>query len=447
MDIRLYNTLTGQKDTFKPIKAGQVGIYSCGPTVYNFAHIGNFRTFIFGDILRRAFEWNGFEVKHVMNITDVDDKTIKKSQEEKISLGLFTKKYEQFFWDDLKELNILTPHQTPRATESVGDMIELIQTLLDKGVAYEASDGIYFSISKYPNYGALSRLDIGSAGKERISNDEYNKDNPRDFALWKFYTADDGEVCFDAPFGKGRPGWHIECSAMSMKNLGENLDIHTGGSDLIFPHHENEIAQSEAVTGKKFVNYWLHGGFVTVDGKKMSKSLGNTFRLQDIKMRHFHPLAYRYFVLGAHYRTLLNFTWEALASAQASLQKLVWEFENLPEGKAEETTLQKFRDFMNDDLDTPRALALLHEAFNQKLTRATIEKMDKVLGLDIKNLSEKTREIPAEIMGIKKERDEARVQKDFKKSDELRDQIENHGFVMEDKNGESVIRKKLSSLI
>lgn len=447
MEIYLYNTLSGQKEEFKSLREGQAGVYSCGPTVYNFAHIGNFRTFIFNDILRRTLEWNGFTVEHVMNITDVDDKTIKKSREEGVSLGTFTRKYEHFFWDDLQELNILRPQKTPRATESIDEMIELIKSLLDKDVAYEASDGIYFNIAKFPDYGALAKLDFESSSKERVSNDEYDKENARDFALWKFHTEEDGEVSFEAPFGRGRPGWHIECSAMSMKNLGETFDIHTGGADLVFPHHENEIAQSQAATGKKFVNYWLHGGFITVDGKKMSKSLGNAFILKDLKAKGFHPLSYRYFVLGGHYRTLLNFTWEALQSAQTSLQKLAFEFENLPEGEADKPTLDKFRELINDDLNTPQTLALLHEAFSSKKSKKTIAKMDEVLGLDIAALSRRIAEIPAEILSLKAERDGARAAKDFTRSDALRSQIENLGYIVEDTTNETHIRKSLSALV
>jgi cysteinyl-tRNA synthetase len=447
MDIYLHNTLTGKKEKFEPIEKGKVGIYSCGPTVYDFAHIGNFRTFIFGDILRRMFEYNSYVVNQVMNITDVDDKTIKKSQQEKISLSAVTKKYEDLFFKDLQTLNILPATKTPRATESIADMIELIEKLLQKEVAYQTSDGIYFDISKSENYGELAHLDKQIINKERVTGDEYDKENARDFALWKLYSEEDGEVYFDAPFGKGRPGWHIECSAMSMKNIGPNIDIHIGGVDLIFPHHTNEIAQSEAATGERFVNYWVHGEFITVDGKKMSKSLGNIFTIKDILEKKIDPLAFRYLVLSAHYDTLLNFTWEALSGSQKSLEKLVFEFDNLPDGEADTETLKKFRGFINDDLDMPKALALLHESFGGKKSKKTIEEMDKVFGLSLVSLSKKIKsDIPEEVLEMKKERDSARAQKNFQKSDELREEIEREGYIIEDADGKSTLRKNLSAL-
>ena len=443
MEIRLQNTLSGEKEVFKPLKEGEVSIYNCGPTVYDYAHIGNFRTFITGDVLRRMFEFNNLTVNQVMNVTDVDDKTIKRSQAEGVSLETLTRKYEELFFSDLKSLNILQPTKTPRATESVAEMISIIEKLIEKGVAYKSSDGVYFDITKSDGYGKLANLNLETKPQERIANDEYDKENARDFSLWKFYSTEDGDVAYDAPFGKGRPGWHIECSAMAINNLGETLDIHTGGSDLIFPHHTNEIAQSEAVTGKKFVNYWVHGGFITVDGKKMSKSLGNIFTLQNLKDKNIDPLAYRYFVLGAHYSTILNFTWEALEGAQTALKRLRAKVNSFPnDGAVVET---QFNEFINDDLNTPKGLAVVWDILkDEKITpadkKATILNIDTVLGLELDKVE--TFEIPENVQNLIKERDLARNDKDFAKSDELRAKIEEFGFeVMDTPEGTKVFPK------
>jgi cysteinyl-tRNA synthetase len=443
MEIKLHNTLSGEKETFAPIKEGEVKMYNCGPTVYDFAHIGNFRTFIMADLLRRTFEYEGYKVMHVMNITDVDDKTIKKSKQEKAPLKTVTSRYEKLFFEDLKALNILLPNVTPRATENIQKMIELIERLLDKGAAYTSSDGVYFDISKAENYGELARLDLSTKTKERIANDEYDKENARDFSLWKFYTEADGDVFYEAPFGKGRPGWHIECSAMSMNELGETIDIHAGGSDLIFPHHTNEIAQSEAATGKKFVDYWVHGGFITVDGKKMSKSLGNVFTLADLRSREIHPLSFRYLCLSTKYSSLMNFTWEAVQGAQVALEKIVNEYQQA--ANSENTSSEILSEFANaicDDLNMPVAVSLLHEA---KL-RKEIDEMDKVLGLNIKKLAEEIQKVPSEIKDLQKQRDEARKSNDWKLSDELRDKIEVAGYVVKDSVLGTIILNTLSNL-
>lgn len=439
-DIYLNDTLTKEKRKFEPLKQGEVSIYNCGPTVYDYAHIGNFRTFITGDILRRVFEYNNLKVNQVMNITDVDDKTIKRSQTEGVSLETLTRKYEDLFFEDLKSLGILKPTKTPRATESIPEMISLIEKLLDKGVAYKSTDGVYFDITKSDGYGKLANLNLENTTKERVANDEYDKENARDFSLWKFYSNDDGDVVYDAPFGKGRPGWHIECSAMAINNLGETLDIHTGGSDLIFPHHTNEIAQSEAVTGKKFVDYWVHGGFITVDGKKMSKSLGNIFTLKDLRDRNIDPLAYRYFVLGAHYSTILNFTWEALEGAETALKRLRgFMSKKTPTGEGEKMLVKeyedKFNSLINDDLNTPKCLALIYEIIEDKRLWDNnkidlFKKFDKVLGLNLEKFE--NFEIPKEVQNLIKERDLARNAKDFAKSDELRVKIEEFGFEVKD---------------
>jgi len=292
--IKFYNTLTRKKEIFKPLKDKKVGIYTCGLTVYDFAHIGNLRAYVFADILRKTLKANDFEIKEVMNITDVDDKTIKKSQEEKESLKEFTKKYEKAFIENFKEMNIEKSEVMPRATDNIKEMVSIIKELLKKRIAYKTNDGIYFSIKKFKDYGKLSGVKIKklkTGASKRVSKDEYEKDSVNDFALWKFYDKKDGNVFWETEIGKGRPGWHIECSAMSMKYLGKQFDIHIGGVDLIFPHHENEIAQSEASFGKKpWVKYWLHNEWILVDGKKMSKSKKNFYKLEDITNKGYSPL-------------------------------------------------------------------------------------------------------------------------------------------------------------
>ncbi len=449
MEIYLHNTLSGDKEKFAPLKEGMVTMYNCGPTVYDYAHIGNFRTFILSDVLRRMFKYNKYEVDGVMNITDVDDKTIKKSMSEKVSLKKLTRKYEKLFFSDLKSLNIKKPTKTPRATDSIADMILLIEKMLANGTAYKSSDGVYFDITKSVGYGKLANLNLENTAKERIANDEYDKANARDFSLWKFYTKEDGKVFYDAPFGKGRPGWHIECSAMSMKDLGETIDVHTGGQDLIFPHHTNEIAQSEAVTGKKFVNYWIHGGFITVDGKKMSKSLGNIYTLENLKEKKLDPLSYRYFVLGAHYSGMLNFTWEAVDGAQTALKRLRNLVQNLTEDSGKKNTGSKykklFKEYINGDLNTPKALALVwdlikDETVSDSTKKKLILNFDKVLGLELDKVEKF--EIPENVQTLIKERDLARSQKDFAKSDEIRKQIENLGFEVKDTPEGTVVSPK-----
>jgi cysteinyl-tRNA synthetase len=372
MPIYIYNSLTQKKDEFKPIKKGHVGIYNCGPTVYDTAHIGNFRSFIMYDIVRRVFEYEGYLVTQVMNSTDVDDKTIKRSHDEHKSLLELTRHYETLFLAELHSLNILTPHRFLRATEHVKEMIDMISILLEKGVAYPTRDGIYYSIGLFPDYGKLARIKLDDKARERIANDEYEKENPRDFALWKFHTPEDGDVFWEAPFGKGRPGWSIECSAMANWALGATIDIHTGGIDLLFPHHTNEIAQSEAATGHPFAHYWIHGAFMNINDDKMSKSKANFLKLNDLAEAGISPLGYRYWLLTSHYRSQINFTVDAVKGAQNAYVRLVEAFidfsttvhihddhhqhhEMVSEAfdyKAE------FKKVMTDDFNTPEGIAL-----------------------------------------------------------------------------------------
>src|SRR3989338_3545310 len=377
--LKFHSTLTRKKEVFRTVKEGKVQMYTCGPTVYNFAHIGNFRAYVFEDLLRRYLKYKGYEVRQVMNLTDVDDKTIRDSQKEGISLKEFTERYGKAFFEDIKTVNIEPAEVYPKATEHINEMIQLIQVLLDKGIAYKSSDGsIYYSISKFKGYGSLAHIKVKElkAGA-RVKQDEYEKEQASDFALWKAWDESDGDVYWNSQFGKGRPGWHIECSAMSMKHLTkafesgnfdaekfESIDIHTGGVDNIFPHHEDEIAQSEGCTGKKFVNYWLHCEHLMVDGKKMSKSLGNFYTLRDLLAKGHNPKAIRYALMSTHYRKPLNFTFEELEAANTAVKKLeelkLYLDNSDGRAKAGKTTAKAARDFeeaMDDNLNISAALA------------------------------------------------------------------------------------------
>lgn len=444
MDLVLTNTLTGAKETLRPIRDREVKMYHCGPTVHDYAHIGNFRSSIIYDVLRRTLEYAGYEVTQVMNITDIDDKTIKRSHDEGITLAALAMRYENYFLADLRHLNVKVPEHLPHATAHIGGMIALIEKLLRDGFAYKADDGIYFDIAKSQGYGTLASLDLEAGVQARVANDEYDKKNARDFALWKFWSEDDGENVFDASFGKGRPGWHIECSAMAMSKLGETIDIHSGGVDLIFPHHTNEIAQSEAATGKKFVNNWLHIEFLMVDGQKMSKSLGNFITIKNIVEKGFSPLAYRYFVLGAHYRSKANFTWEALEGAQTAWLRLK---DHMGEeiGKVNKEYQKRFLEIVLDDLDMPRALALAWEvakdtSLSSADKTATLLDFDQVLGLGLE--VKKHYDIPTAVKKLMDAREEVRQNKDWVKSDELRDEINSLGWNIADTDeGQSLSHK------
>ena len=444
--LRLQNTLTHKKDIFKPIRKGQVGMYTCGPTVYDSAHIGNLRTYVFEDILRRSLQFLRYKVTQVMNITDIEDKIIKRGQVENKKIGEITKTYTKKFLQDIKDLNIEKAEEYPLATDHIKEMIELIQTLMKKGFAYKGEDGsIYFDISKFKTYGKLTGLDkVTIKDGARISSDEYGKDQARDFVLWKIKKK--GEPSWKSPWGQGRPGWHIECSAMSMRYLGKSFDIHTGGVDNIFPHHENEIAQSQAATGKKFVNYWLHAEHLLVGDKKMAKSAKNFFTLVDIQERGYIPLAFRYLTLGAHYRSKLNFTWTALDGAQSGLWnlwrevgrlKFISEHDKFKNNKELTSKLKVlFREAIEDDLNIPEAMAVVRRALSDpeispEEKRKLVFKMDEVLGLDLAR-ADVLSKIPVHIKALAAGRELLRRNQQFVKADTLRHKVESLGYDIED---------------
>ncbi|MCH8049452.1 cysteine--tRNA ligase [Patescibacteria group bacterium] len=461
MDLKLTNTLTRKKETFEPIHKGKVGVYSCGPTVYLTQHIGNFRSFIFADILRRVLEFNGYEVKQVMNITDVghlvseadvgEDKMIIAMRREGKSVWEIAAFYTVQFLKDMDRLNIKRPHVVPKATEHIDEMIEVVKTLEEKGYTYKTSDGIYFDTSKLESYGELSgqKLEDKEAGARVEVSPE--KRNPSDFALWKFSPKEQKrEMEWDSPWGAGFPGWHIECSAMSEKYLDSPFDIHTGGVDHIPVHHENEIAQTKGARGHQLANWWLHGEFLLVDGGKMSKSLGNFYSIDDLIEKDFDPIAFRYLVLGAHYHTQLNFTWKALEAAQHALNKLddavrEWDEPSEPDQDA----LDRFLDKINDDLNMPGALAELWKVVNDEemdsgMKAATLLKFDQVLGFRLDDYIAKPLKVPQEVQKLLKDRQEARKQKNWERSDQLRDQIAQKGFIVEDTPEGQHLREKRS---
>ncbi|MFC1720863.1 cysteine--tRNA ligase [Patescibacteria group bacterium] len=463
MQIQLFNTLTREKEGFKSLQPNKVGMYHCGPTVYDYAHIGNFRAYIFADILRRMFEYNGYEVNQVMNLTDVGhlasdadegiDKMTKALEREGKPITLEAMKevadfYAAEFFKDLDSVNIKRPQTFPKATEHIKEQIELIKRMEEKGATYTISDGVYFDTSQALNYGELAKLDIDNlkAGARVETNPE--KKNPIDFALWKFSGKFNKDMGWDSPWGKGFPGWHLECSAMSMKYLGENFDVHTGGIDLIPIHHTNEIAQSETATGKPFVNYWMHSDFVDVSGEKMAKSAGNFITLKTLTDKEFDPLAYRYLVLTAHYRTKINFTFDSLMAAQNALGKLYTFVSSIDDtsGKINEDYKEKFTEAINDDLDTPKAIALMWELIkNPEISPAdkyaTLIDFDHVLGLNLATQKTTKEDIPKEVGALAQERQKAREEKDFKKSDELRDKIAEMGYEVKDLDDSFKINK------
>ncbi len=455
--MKLYNTLTRQKEEFKPLREGVASIYSCGPTVYQYAHIGNMRSYVFMDILRRTLKYNGYKLKHAMNITDVghlvsdadegEDKMLKTARQAHKSPLEIAEYYTDVFMKDIAELNIEKPEYIPKATEHIDEMLEFVEGLVEKGYGYETSDGIYFDIMKFEGYGKLSRLDLeGQIAGARVDVNE-EKRHPADFALWK-KAPKEHIMQWPSPWGMGYPGWHIECSAMSRKYLGDEFDIHTGGVDHIPVHHENEIAQSEALLDKPAVHYWLHGEFLLIDNGKMSKSLGNAYTIADIKKEGYSPLAFRYMCLNANYRSKLNFTWEGIKSAQVALDRLfegVLAHKNAPEDIRLEADViggfeRDFIDAINDDLNISKALGVAWNAVKHGTKSHDIYelllKMDRVLGLDFDKVSEKHEderfELSPEIEELVNRRQQARKDKNWKLADEIRDKLNSMGIQLED---------------
>lgn len=458
--LKVFNTLTRSKEEFHPLKEGKVGMYSCGPTVYDVPHLGNFRSFVMSDNIRRYLEYLGYEVKQVMNITDIDDKTIRGSGEEGVSLAEFTRRYEKSFFDGLRSLNVLPAHEYPRATENVDLMLGIVEDLEAKGFAYEADGSVYFSVSKFRDYGKLSGLDMSKIKiGATVEVDEYDKENPRDFALLKRSTESEVErgIYFESKWGKVRPGWHIECSALSMKHLGPTIDIHTGGVDLVFPHHENEIAQSEAHTGKPFVKHWIHGEHLMVNGEKMSKSLGNYVSLEDALKEHSSEVL-RYMFVSTHYRKILDYTPDLARNAASNYERLRNAYENLlfalnTADKAEDPRMAEvlaelreveteMRDAMDDDFNNPAAIGVFHKlarALNQYLLggrslavleafREVFESFSGIFGLVFAappSLSE-------EHAQMVRQREAARASKNWALADEIRSRLRGEGILLED---------------
>jgi cysteinyl-tRNA synthetase len=455
--IRFFNSLTRQKEKFVPIEEGKVRMYTCGLTVYDFGHVGNFRAFIFEDLLRRWLEYQGFKVTQVMNLTDVDDKAINGARKNGVPLKEYTERYAKAFFEDVETLNIEKAEYYPKATEHIQEMVALITKLMEKGYAYKGEDGsIYYDISKFKDYGKLANIKVENLKLgARVKVDEYGKDEAQDFALWKAWSEEDGDAFWKTQFGKGRPGWHIECSAMSMKYLGETLDIHCGGVDNMFPHHENEIAQSEAATGKKFVNYWLHNEHLLIEGRRMAKSLGNYYTVRDLTAKGYDPKAIRYLLLATHYRQQVNFTFEGLEAAKNTVERLTNFVLRLldTDGKGSGEQLQShiervrngFEGAMDDDLNISVALAALFDFIREvnnlidvnKLSKEEarevhelILKFDKVLGV----IGEVKREekLPKEAEQLIMRREEARKAKDWKTADDIRQQLRAMGILIED---------------
>ncbi|MFZ2639496.1 MAG: cysteine--tRNA ligase [Verrucomicrobiia bacterium] len=458
MSLRVFNTLSRNLDEFRPLDpAGKrVGIYTCGPTVYDFAHIGNFRAFAFEDLARRYLVYRGYEVVHVMNITDVEDKIIRKVRETGEPLKQLTGRFTAAFLDDCRALNLLPAHHVPRATDHIPEMLSLIGTLMEKGVAYQAPDkSVYFSIAKFARYGQLKKIDADQMRPgARVKLDEYEKESLGDFALWKAWDEADGDIGWDSPWGRGRPGWHIECSAMSMKYLGESFDLHCGGEDLVFPHHEDEIAQSEAATGKPFSRYWLHCAYLLVNGQKMSKRFGNFFTLRDLLAKGYTGRELRYTLIVEHYRRQLNFTFEGVDAARASLARIDEFLVKLREvaGNAAGTAplppgvaavKGDFENALDDDLNISAALGVLFNFIrdiNKRLAEHAVppaeaaaildmwQRFDTVLGFGVPQ----AQEAPADIVALAEQRQAARKAKDFKLADQIRDELKAKGWVIED---------------
>lgn len=469
--LHLYNSLTRQIEDFKPINPPEVGVYTCGPTVYDFAHIGNFRTYTTSDLLVRILNFNKYTVSYIMNLTDVghltgdnlgdadtgEDRMEKSAQKTGKSVWDIAQYYTEAFFKDYEDLNLTKPKLFVKATDHIQEQILMIQVLEEKGFTYKTSDGIYFDTSQFPKYGTLSNLDQIKEGARVEINPE--KKNPKDFALWKFSPKNEKrQMEWESPWGIGFPGWHIECSAMSIKYLGDHFDIHVGGVDLKETHHPNEIAQSEAATGIQFVNYWIHGAFILIDGKRMSKSLGNNYKLQDLIKKGYDPLALRYLYMQTHYRQEMNFTFESLEAAQNALNKLREEVSQMgKKGAVSMEYLNRFEGSINDDLNMPEALSIVWELIKSEeeegVKYATLLKMDTVLGLEFSKVETyKTSEfekvavtymphVPTEVIQLAVEREHLRIQKRFHLADDLRDKLKKQGYEVEDM-GKRAIRIK-----
>jgi cysteinyl-tRNA synthetase len=457
--LKLYNTMSRKIEEFKPISEKEVTMYNCGPTVYDYAHVGNLRSYIFADILKRSLLYNDFNVKQVINITDVghltgdsdegEDKIEKSARLESKSASEVAEFYTNAFKQDLIKLNILSPEIWAKATDHIQEMIDLVKMLEKNGFTYKISDGIYFDTSKSKEYGKLAKLNL--EGQEEGARVEVNseKRNPTDFALWKFSPKEQKrQMEWDSPWGVGFPGWHLECSAMSMKYLGETLDIHTGGIDATPVHHTNEIAQSEAATGKTFVNYWLHSEFLLINDGRMGKSKGNFITLQTIENKGFDPIVYRFFCLSSHYRSKLNFSWEALANARNGWDKFKKKFMDLGkvDGQVDQVVFDRFKEYIDNDLSIPQALAVAWDVLKSDSSdadkRATLLAFDKVFGLNLENLHKEEVNIPAEVQVLIDKRLQARRDKKWDKADDLRKEIEDLGWLIEDAADSTVIKKK-----
>jgi cysteinyl-tRNA synthetase len=466
MAVRLFNTYSRALEEFRPLDpAGrEVKMYTCGPTVYSHAHIGNFRAYLFEDLLQRHLESRGFEVRRVMNITDVDDKTIRGSREANVPLTEFTAQFKKAFFDDLDSLRIKRADSFPEATDprEITKMIEMIGILMERGLAYQAEDkSIYFRINKFPDYGKLAHFDLEELRSTgRVKSDEYDKEHIGDFALWKAWDEQDGPVKWSSPWGDGRPGWHIECSAMATQLLGDQLDIHCGGVDNIFPHHEAEIAQTEGCTGKKFVRYWLHCAHLMVEGQKMAKSLGNFYTLRDVLAKGYSGREVRYALMRVHYRAPLNFTWEGMEEARVALARIDdWKRrleENVerptPNAESRMEEASGFHDALDDDLNISGALGALFETIretNRKMDAAEMGAEEAKAWLEwwksvdgILQISGQDAELPAEIKALAEARVQARLAKDWRKSDELRDELAARGWEARDtKDGQKITRR------
>jgi cysteinyl-tRNA synthetase len=472
-EIRLHNTYTNRLEPFEPQHKGEVRIYTCGPTVYDFAHIGNFRTFVFQDILRRFFHSRGYRVLQVMNLTDVDDRIIQNSAAAGVPIREYAEKYIEAFLEDMKSLKLEMPEEVVRATDHIGDMVALIERLQKKGMTYTSDGSIYYSIAKFPRYGKLSKIDLtGIKAGARVDTDRYEKEDARDFAMWK--APKPGEHFWETEIGPGRPGWHIECSAMAMKYLGDTLDIHTGGVDLAFPHHENEIAQSEAATGKQFARTWLHAEHLIIDGEKMSKSLGNFFTLRDLFAKGQKPSSIRFLLLSVPYRRQLNFTTDSLQQAESSVERLRnfvarLKAEQFAAGstpaiqKRAEKAEKDFDAGLADDLNTAAALGAVFDLVREANTAmdrgeflqqdaprviASMERFDAILAVLVNDDAEKLgkmglgprnpRLTAEKVKALVEERQAARKQRDFKRSDEIRQQLADSGILLEDTKDGSV---------